>query len=298
MRAAGTSWAELMERSYIEVTERSTPGAAAADTSGSSPKGSLSRSEHTTDGGYDDDPAAEPQAQPQWRADRARSAADNITTHAAWDRYLSLIQGRSAFAAIKFNGQDFLRCGSSTTTVLRCRFLMVKTDDLPRQATRDKIQAGLCNVKPDDDACSDSDEAGKGWDYRQWGKAYWWQGTRHPYYNALAAGDIDTMRSMLDFYTRMLPYLLRGVYSLYILYILIYVIFLRLTLGGRPILSALLRWSRLYSNENGQEFERHACLETRCCDFWLTRKDSLFERVSCSTFEKTQLFSQDKVSAV
>ena len=212
MRAAGTSWAELMERSYIEVTERSTPGAAAADTSGSSPKGSLSRSEHTTDGGYDDDPAAEPQAQPQWRADRARSAADNITTHAAWDRYLSLIQGRSAFAAIKFNGQDFLRCGSSTTTVLRCRFLMVKTDDLPRQATRGKIQAGLCNVKPDDDACSDSDEAGKGWDYRQWGKAYWWQGTRHPYYNALAAGDIDTMRSMLDFYTRMLPYLLRGVY--------------------------------------------------------------------------------------
>eukprot|EP01043_Picozoa_sp_COSAG02_P025966 COSAG02_NODE_1480_length_12399_cov_250.195935_6_plen_381_part_00 len=33
-----------------------------------------------------------------------------------------------------------------------------------------------------------------------------WQGTRHPYYNVLAAGDIDTMRSMLDFYSRMLPY--------------------------------------------------------------------------------------------
>jgi hypothetical protein len=38
----------------------------------------------------------------------SRSAAENITTHAAWDRYLSLIQGRSAFAAIKFNGQEFL----------------------------------------------------------------------------------------------------------------------------------------------------------------------------------------------
>ena len=27
-----------------------------------------------------------------------------------------------------------------------------------------------------------------------------------PYYNALAAGDFDTMRSFLDFYLRMLPY--------------------------------------------------------------------------------------------
>ena len=37
-----------------------------------------------------------------------RTAAENITTHAAWDRYLSLIQGRSSYAPIKFNGQDFL----------------------------------------------------------------------------------------------------------------------------------------------------------------------------------------------
>lgn len=91
--------------------------------------------------------------------DHSRSAAENITTHAVWDRYLSLIQGRSAYAPIKFNGQGFL-----------------------------------------------SDQAGKGWDLREWGIAYWWQGTRHPYYNALTAGDSDTMRSMLDFYTRMLPY--------------------------------------------------------------------------------------------
>ena len=68
----------------------------------------------------------------------ARTAAVNITTHAAWDRYLSTIQGRQAFAPIKFNGQDFL-----------------------------------------------SDQAGHGWDYREWGEAYWWQGTRHPYYNTL-----------------------------------------------------------------------------------------------------------------
>ena len=33
-----------------------------------------------------------------------RSSAENITTHAAWDRYLSIIQGRSSYAPIKFNG--------------------------------------------------------------------------------------------------------------------------------------------------------------------------------------------------
>lgn len=55
-----------------------------------------------------------------------RSSAENITTHAAWDRYLSIIQGRSSYGPIKFNGQSFL-----------------------------------------------SNQSGKGWDYRQWGTAYW-----------------------------------------------------------------------------------------------------------------------------
>ena len=35
---------------------------------------------------------------------------------------------------------------------------------------------------------------------------YWWQNTRQPYYNVLQQGDIDTSRSFLDFYLRMLPY--------------------------------------------------------------------------------------------
>ena len=47
---------------------------------------------------------------------------------------------------------------------------------------------------------------GKGWDARDWGADYWWQNERQPYYNVLAQGDIDTMRSFLDFYLRMLPY--------------------------------------------------------------------------------------------
>jgi hypothetical protein len=118
--ACGTTWEEIMGRNYIQVESISGDKA---------------------------------------RRGSVRSAATNITTHAAWDRYLSIIQGRSSFAPIKFNGQSFL-----------------------------------------------SNQSGKGFDYRQWGTGYWWQGTRHPYYNALAAGDIDTMRSMLDFYTRMLPY--------------------------------------------------------------------------------------------
>lgn len=33
-----------------------------------------------------------------------------------------------------------------------------------------------------------------------------WQNERQPHYNTLAAGDVDTMRSFLDFYLRMLPY--------------------------------------------------------------------------------------------
>ena len=49
-------------------------------------------------------------------------------------------------------------------------------------------------------------DEGKGPDYRDWADAYWWQNTRQPYYNALQQGDLDTMRSFLDFYLRMLPY--------------------------------------------------------------------------------------------
>eukprot|EP00658_Telonema_sp_P-2_P011199 TRINITY_DN14256_c0_g2_i1.p1 TRINITY_DN14256_c0_g2~~TRINITY_DN14256_c0_g2_i1.p1 ORF type:complete len:882 (+),score=184.58 TRINITY_DN14256_c0_g2_i1:195-2840(+) len=87
------------------------------------------------------------------------TAAAQISDHANWDRYLALIQGRAAYSAIKFNGQDF-----------------------------------TANL------------TGSGWDFRQWGSGYWWQNTRQPYYNAIAQGDQDTMRSFLDFYLRMLPY--------------------------------------------------------------------------------------------
>lgn len=38
------------------------------------------------------------------------------------------------------------------------------------------------------------------------GADYWWQNTRQPYYNSLATGDVDVLRSMLAFYLRMLPY--------------------------------------------------------------------------------------------
>ena len=89
----------------------------------------------------------------------SNASAKAITDHVNWDRYLALIQGRVAFAPIKFNGQMF-----------------------------------NCN------------NTGKGWDARDWGADYWWQNERQPYYNALAQGDIDTMRSFLDFYSRMLPY--------------------------------------------------------------------------------------------
>ena len=34
---------------------------------------------------------------------------------------------------------------------------------------------------------------------RGWGADYWWQNERQPYYNVLAQGDLDTMRSFLDF---------------------------------------------------------------------------------------------------
>ena len=84
---------------------------------------------------------------------------EQITDHVNWDRYLALIQGRTSFAPIKFNGQAF-----------------------------------NCN------------NTGKGWDARDWGADYWWQNERQPYYNALAQGDFDTMRSFLNFYLRMLPY--------------------------------------------------------------------------------------------
>jgi hypothetical protein len=51
-----------------------------------------------------------------------------------------------------------------------------------------------------------ANQPGKGWDARSWGAGYWWQNERQPYYNTLQQGDLDTMRSFLDFYLRMLPY--------------------------------------------------------------------------------------------
>eukprot|EP00040_Diaphanoeca_grandis_P035429 m.222904 g.222904 ORF g.222904 m.222904 type:complete len:925 (-) comp33386_c2_seq2:269-3043(-) len=116
-RACPTTWDELLERSYIELT---------------APPGS---NDTTT--------------------------PKQITDHVNWDRHLALIQGRAAFAPIKFNGQLFTA----------------------------NITAGK-----------------NSWDYRSWGAGYWWQNERQPYYNALAQGDLDTMRSFLDFYLRALPY--------------------------------------------------------------------------------------------
>lgn len=43
---------------------------------------------------------------------------------------------------------------------------------------------------------------GKGPDARDWGACYWFQNTRQPYYNALAAGDLDIMRPLYTFYNR------------------------------------------------------------------------------------------------
>ena len=123
-RACTTSWEDLMERSYIEVTAA----------------GDANASEHL--------------------------AAKRITDHVSWDRYLSLIQGRAGFGPIKFNGQMFTGASGNFGTP----------------------------------------KVNRTWDRRGWGAGYWWQNERPPYYNALAQGDLDTMRSFLDFYLRMLPY--------------------------------------------------------------------------------------------
>ena len=64
-----TTWQEIMERSYVQVEE-------------------ISGGELTS-------------ATVSEQGDHSRSAAENITTHAVWDRYLSLIQGRSGYAPIK-----------------------------------------------------------------------------------------------------------------------------------------------------------------------------------------------------
>ena len=49
---------------------------------------------------------------------------------------------------------------------------------------------------------------GKGPDYRDWGACYWFQNTRQPYYNALAAGDgSDLIVPLLAFYARAIPYI-------------------------------------------------------------------------------------------
>ena len=96
----------------------------------------------------------------------SQRAARQIQDHVSWDRYLSLIQGRAGFAPIKFNGQMF--------------------------TTASGYFGGA--------------GANRTWDFRGWGAGYWWQNGRQPYYNALAQGDVDTMRAFLDFYRRMLPY--------------------------------------------------------------------------------------------
>ena len=129
-KETATSWSEISERSYIEL---SGSGANAA-------------------------------------------TAKKITDHVNWDRYLSLIQGRVAFAPIKFNGRKRNRH----------HFALVHFLDLSRFLSS-CAEAFNCN------------DTGKGWDMRGWGADYWWQNERQPYYNVLAQGDLDTMRSFLDF---------------------------------------------------------------------------------------------------
>ena len=53
-------------------------------------------------------------------------------------------------------------------------------------------------------------DEGKGADYRDWGACYWFQNTRQPYYNALAAGDLDMLRPMFRFYNRSIPAMRRA----------------------------------------------------------------------------------------
>ncbi len=48
-------------------------------------------------------------------------------------------------------------------------------------------------------------DEGKGPDYRDWADAYWWQNTRQPYYNALAAGDIELFDALYREYAAMIP---------------------------------------------------------------------------------------------
>jgi hypothetical protein len=47
-------------------------------------------------------------------------------------------------------------------------------------------------------------DEGKGPDYRDWGACYWFQNERQPYYNTLAAGDLDIQRPLYAFYLRSL----------------------------------------------------------------------------------------------
>jgi hypothetical protein len=147
--SCSATWDEIMERTYIQLEEIGADSVAAVTDGVEGVDGVDYRSSNS---GSNTDTSS-------IGADKPRTAAKNITDHSSWDRYLSLIQGRTSYAPIKFNGQTFL-----------------------------------------------SNQAGHGWDYRMWGTGYWWQGTRHPYYNVLYAGDVDTMRAFLDFYVRMLPY--------------------------------------------------------------------------------------------
>ena len=50
-----------------------------------------------------------------------------------------------------------------------------------------------------------ADDGTNGPDYRDWGGGIWWQNTRQPYYNALASGDLDMLRSFYQFYVKLLP---------------------------------------------------------------------------------------------
>jgi hypothetical protein len=108
--ACGTTWSELLERSYIQVDEINSSDMHNDPDHLNTRTSTIARTStdlNASTSTSTDDPfnLLQPVNEP------ARSAATNITVHAVWDRYLSLIQGRSSYAPIKFNGQ-VARCSS------------------------------------------------------------------------------------------------------------------------------------------------------------------------------------------
>jgi hypothetical protein len=99
-----TTWDEITERSYIELEEY-TPLFSETDED-FSPTSSETKTPSVSQGFPSPVRSSDVGGQRSATATDSRTAADNITIHSVWDRYLSVIQGRSSYGAIKFNGQS------------------------------------------------------------------------------------------------------------------------------------------------------------------------------------------------